>query len=80
MATLAAMLIFVGVRLVSPKKFIHSLHVGKEQLLVFVTTFVGVYRMLLVFENSSKKGPSNRQPFFYWKKSAYLKICCLFPF
>jgi len=32
--------IFVGVRLASPKNFIHSLHVGKEQLLVFVTTIV----------------------------------------
>ncbi len=37
---LAAMLITVGLRLAHPREFMHSLHIGKEQLLIFVVTIV----------------------------------------
>lgn len=37
---LAAMLITVGIRLAHPKEFMHTLHIGKEQLLIFVVTIV----------------------------------------
>jgi MFS superfamily sulfate permease-like transporter len=39
-SALAAMLIFVGFRLASPKEFEHVFHVGKEQLIIFLSTIV----------------------------------------
>jgi MFS superfamily sulfate permease-like transporter len=39
-AALAAMLIGVGIKLAHPKEFVHMLHIGKEQLAIFVTTIV----------------------------------------
>lgn len=39
-AALAALLIGVGIRLAHPKEFIHTLHIGAEQLLIFVITIV----------------------------------------
>ncbi|MFC2188833.1 SulP family inorganic anion transporter [Fulvivirgaceae bacterium LMO-SS25] len=40
LTALAAMLIFTGFRLASPKLFKETLNVGKEQLIVFLTTIV----------------------------------------
>lgn len=39
-AALAAMLIGVGIKLAHPKEFIHALHIGKEQFIVFVVTIL----------------------------------------
>lgn len=39
-AALAAMLIFAGFRLAAPSQFIHTWHIGKEQLAIFLTTIV----------------------------------------
>ncbi|MHA8092695.1 SulP family inorganic anion transporter [Aquirufa regiilacus] len=37
---LAAMLITVGIKLTHPKEFIHTLEIGKEQLLIFIVTIL----------------------------------------
>jgi MFS superfamily sulfate permease-like transporter len=42
LAVLAAMLVYTGFRLASPKEFINVLHIGREQLIVFLATIVGV--------------------------------------
>lgn len=48
-AALAAMLITVGIKLAHPKEFIHTFHIGREQLLIFlVTIFFTLFEDLLV--------------------------------
>lgn len=42
LAALGAMLVFTGFRLASPHQFLHMHRVGREQLIVFVSTIVGV--------------------------------------
>lgn len=42
LAALAAMLVYTGFRLASPREFIDVFHTGTEQLIVFVATIVGV--------------------------------------
>ncbi len=42
LAALAAMLIHVGFRLASPSEFKHVFEIGKEQLLIFLTTLITV--------------------------------------
>ncbi len=37
---LSAMLVFVGYRLAHPKQFKHTMHIGKEQLIVFTVTIL----------------------------------------
>ncbi len=42
LAALAAMLIYTGFRLTHPKEFLHVYEIGKEQLLIFLSTLIGV--------------------------------------
>lgn len=42
LAALAAMLIYTGFRLTHPSEFVHTYRVGREQLIIFVATLVGV--------------------------------------
>jgi MFS superfamily sulfate permease-like transporter len=42
LAALAAMLIYTGFRLTHPSEFLHTYRVGREQLVIFVATLVGV--------------------------------------
>jgi MFS superfamily sulfate permease-like transporter len=42
LAALAAMLVYTGFRLASPKEFMHTYKLGVDQLFVFLTTIVGV--------------------------------------
>ncbi|MBM3975333.1 MAG: SulP family inorganic anion transporter [Planctomycetes bacterium] len=40
LAALAAMLVFTGTRLASPRHFVHSLHIGLDQLVLFTVTLL----------------------------------------
>lgn len=42
LSALAAMLVFTGFRLASPKEFIHMYKIGREQFIIFVSTVIGV--------------------------------------
>ncbi|MBL7040562.1 MAG: SulP family inorganic anion transporter [Pirellulaceae bacterium] len=42
LAALGAMLVRVGFRLASPQEFLHMYKVGREQLVIFVSTIIGV--------------------------------------
>ena len=42
LAALAAMLVYTGFRLASPREFINVFKIGSEQLLIFVATIIGV--------------------------------------
>jgi MFS superfamily sulfate permease-like transporter len=40
LAALAAMLVYTGLRLASPKEFVHTYQVGRDEFIVFLTTIV----------------------------------------
>jgi MFS superfamily sulfate permease-like transporter len=42
LAALAAMLIYTGFRLAHPKEFVHVFQIGREQLVIFIGTIIGV--------------------------------------
>lgn len=42
LASLAALLVFTGYKLASPREFLKTMEIGFEQLVVFVTTIIGV--------------------------------------
>lgn len=42
LAALAAMLVYTGYRLAHPSEFVHVYHIGREQLVIFVSTIVAV--------------------------------------
>jgi MFS superfamily sulfate permease-like transporter len=42
LASLAALLVYTGYRLASPKTFLHVLDIGKDQLFMFVVTIIGI--------------------------------------
>jgi MFS superfamily sulfate permease-like transporter len=42
LASLAALLVFTGFRLASPKEFVHTWAIGLDNFIVFITTIIGV--------------------------------------
>lgn len=42
LAALAAMLVYTGFRLASPREFVHVYYIGREQFIIFVATVLGV--------------------------------------
>lgn len=42
LAALAAMLVYTGYRLAHPREFLHVYHIGREQLIIFASTLIGV--------------------------------------